>query len=156
MAGGRPTLYKKEYCQMLIDHMAQGFSYTTFSAVIDVCVDTLNEWVKVYPEFSAAKKTAFHKCQLWWEKQGIQGLWGTSGGEEANTNINPTMWIFNMKCRFPKDFRDVQHHAFEPKPLDGLTKKELIEETKRTIEFLEAEIVEESKDAQKALPPAKK
>jgi len=154
MAGGRPTLYKKEYCQMLIDHMAQGYSYATFAATINTHRDTLHEWEQKHPEFSDAKKIAFTKCQQWWETQAMKGMW-TENGENA-TNLNTTLWIFNMKCRFPKDFRDVQHHAFEPKNLDSLTKKELIEETKRTIEFLEAEIVEESKDAQKALPPAKK
>jgi len=153
---GRPSLFKHEYCQQLIDHMAQGYSYTTFAAKTGTHLDTLYDWEKLYPEFLEAKKTAFHQCQLWWEKQGIAGLWQDSGGEGPNRNLNPSLWIFNMKCRFPKDYRDVVRHEFVPGNLDAMTKKELIEETKRTIEFLEAEIVEESKDAQKALPPAKK
>lgn len=70
MPAGRPTKYKEEYCDMLIDHMAEGYSFETFGAVVDVCKDTLYEWVKVHEEFSDAFKRAKLKCQMTWEKAG--------------------------------------------------------------------------------------
>ena len=60
---GRPTDYKPEYCQMLIDHMAQLNPYQTFGAIIGVSKTTLNAWEKEHPEFLAAKKIALLKCE---------------------------------------------------------------------------------------------
>lgn len=93
---GRPTKYKEEYCDMLIEHMSKGFSFETFAAVIDVNQDTLHEWAKVNPIFSEAKKTAFLKCRYFWENIGIEGLWNEPLGRTLNTGV----WVFNMKNRF--------------------------------------------------------
>jgi len=92
--GGRPTKYKKKYCRELIEHMEEGFSYTTFAAKIEVNLDSLYEWEKVNPEFSEAKKKAFRKCQMFWEEMGINGALGKLFG------FNASSWIFNMKNRF--------------------------------------------------------
>ena len=92
---GRPTKYKPEYCEMLIEHMSGGLSFESFAGVINVNQDTLHEWVKVWPEFSEAKKLAFAKCQLWWEKVGISGLWSTK-----DSSFNTGVYCFNMKNRF--------------------------------------------------------
>lgn len=98
MAGGRPTLYKEDYCEQLIEHMTQGFSFESFAGFIGVCKDTLNEWAKVHEQFSAAKKIAFEKSRFAWEKIGI---------DIAKTNDgNSTSFIFNMKNRFPEEWRD--------------------------------------------------
>lgn len=53
---GRPSLYKEEYCQMLIDHMKEGLSFESFAAVIDTHRDTLYEWANVHSAFSDAKR----------------------------------------------------------------------------------------------------
>lgn len=96
--GGRPTKYRPEYCAQLISHMGdQGLSYDTFAAVIGVNVDTLYEWEKRHAAFSEAKKVAFLRNKLWWERIGIAGMTGTS--KDKIPNFNPTVWIFNMKNR---------------------------------------------------------
>lgn len=92
---GRPTKYKEEYCQMLIEHMSSGLSFESFAAVIDVNRDTLYEWAKVHSDFSDTKKRAFDKCLLWWEKAGIAGLWGTK-----DSQFNTGVFVFSMKNRF--------------------------------------------------------
>lgn len=108
---GRPSKYKPEFCQMLIVHMEQGYSFETFSAIIGVDRDTLYEWAKVYEEFSDSKKQAFIKCQLFWEKMGIDGLWGN---KEASFNTG--VWVFNMKNRFGwKDRTEVEETPKEIK-----------------------------------------
>lgn len=56
MPVGRPSLYKPEYCDLLIKHMESGLSFDTFAAVVGTCKDTCYEWVKVHSEFSDAKK----------------------------------------------------------------------------------------------------
>jgi transposase len=91
---GRPSKYEPQYCQALIKHMTEGLSFESFAAVIKVNQDTLHEWVKVHLEFSEAKKEAFSQNLLFWEKVGIEGLWGSK-----ESSFNATVWIFSMKNR---------------------------------------------------------
>jgi hypothetical protein len=90
---GRPTLYKPEYCQAVIDHCSQGYSFESFGGVIRVCLDTLNAWAKQYPEFLQAKKDAKLACLAWWERTGHQGMIN-------NKDFGSAMWVFSMKARF--------------------------------------------------------
>lgn len=55
-SSGRPTKYRKEFCELLIQHMSEGLSFDTFAGVLRVNPDTLYEWAKVHPEFSESKK----------------------------------------------------------------------------------------------------
>ena len=101
---GRPSKYDPSFCQKLIDHMSKGYSFESFSAVVDVDRDSLYEYVKVHPEFSDAKKVAFDKNLLFWEKQGIDGLYteteyNEKGKPISGKTLNATVWIFNMKNR---------------------------------------------------------
>lgn len=93
---GRPTKYRKEYCQKLIDHMASGMSFESFGATVDVWPATVDQWVKKHPDFEGAKKMAFIKSREFWEKQALMGMWQEEGGPKFNS----TVWIFNMKNRF--------------------------------------------------------
>lgn len=102
---------------MLVEHMASGLSFTSFAAVIDVNEDTLHEWVKVHEDFSDTKKQAFSKNKLFWEKKGIEGLWG----DKMNV-FNSTVWIFNMKNRFPVEWRDKKEIELEHSASDKLVK----------------------------------
>ena len=69
--GGRPTKYKTEYCELLINHMAAGYSFLSFAGLIRVNQDSLYEWERVYPEFSESKKRGFELSRLFWEGLGI-------------------------------------------------------------------------------------
>ncbi len=108
MPAGRPTLYKPEYCQMLIDHMAQGLSFESFGGVVDVSKQTLYDWEKVNPEFLDAKKRGESHSRLVWEKHGIEGLYSTETCEYENgrlssktsKSMNTGIWCLNMKNRF--------------------------------------------------------
>lgn len=95
---GRPTKYKPEYCEQVVEHMAKGFSFESFAAIVEVNIDTLYEWANVHPAFSEAKKLAFSKCRHYWEKLGIEGL--------HSKFFNSAIWIYNMKCRFRKEWHD--------------------------------------------------
>ena len=99
---GRPTQFKDEYCEKLIEHMKQGYSYASFGAVVHVCEDTLYEWKKKHPSFAEAKRQGSAYSMHQWEKIGIAGSMGKIAG------FNDVSWIFNMKNRFkwrdqPKD-----------------------------------------------------
>jgi hypothetical protein len=90
---GRPTKYQKKYCKMLIEHMAEGLSFESFSAVIDVSRAVLYDWCKVHDEFLDAKRVGFDKNLLFWEKIGIRGATGQI------QNFNASAYIFNKKNR---------------------------------------------------------
>lgn len=94
-AGGMPSKYKPEYCQMLIDHMKEGLSYETFATIPRCCRDTLYAWEKAHPEFLEAKKTAFLECRIFWEKLATDNMINSNG-----VSLNTGLWIFNMKNRF--------------------------------------------------------
>lgn len=96
MPAGRPTDYKPEYCDLLIEHMSKGYSYDTFCAIMDCHLDTLYNWEKLFPAFSEAKKIAFKKAQLYWEKLAMDNPYT----HPKEGGLNTGLWIFNMKNRF--------------------------------------------------------
>ena len=97
---GRPTKYKSEYCDMIIEHMTDGASMSSFAAEINVARSTLNEWASEYPAFSEAVKIAKAKCAAWWERLGRSGAMGG--------DVNPTLVIFGLKNMAADDWRDKQ------------------------------------------------
>ena len=105
MTVGRPTKYKKEYCEELIMHMEQGFSFESFAGKIKTCKQTIYNWLDLYPEFLDAKNIAFEASRLFWEKCGIVGVWhneeyDSQGRKTYSQKLNSSAWIFNMKNRF--------------------------------------------------------
>ena len=108
---GRPTKYKPEYCQVIIDLMEYGYTFEACAADLDVSKDTLYEWVKVHEDFSDAKNKAFDKSRKTWETMLIS-LAKTGMG-------NATAIIFSLKNRFPKNWRDKieQETTITVKPL---------------------------------------
>jgi len=58
---GRPSLYKPEYCQKIIELAEKGEYLPVFWAVsLGVHKDTLHEWCSKYPDFSDSYRRA--KC----------------------------------------------------------------------------------------------
>lgn len=115
---GRPSKYDPKYCDMIVEHMAEGASMTSFAAEIDVARSTLNEWMEDHPEFSDAVKRGKSKCAAWWERLGRQGA---QGGD-----VNPTLVIFGLKNMAADDWREKQEidlsssdGSMTPKGLDG-------------------------------------
>lgn len=97
---GRPTKYKPEYCQMLIDHMSEGYSFESFGGIIEVDETTLYEWVKVHQEFSHSKSIGTQKCMNWWEQVGRKGMMNEI------PFFNDRIWRLNMINRFRSKWSD--------------------------------------------------
>lgn len=91
---GRPSDYKHEYCQMLVDHMAEGYSFASFAFIAGTCEKTLYNWAKEHPDFLQAKNKGRAASLMTWEKIGMAG---TVGKLEK---FNAASWIFTMKNRF--------------------------------------------------------
>lgn len=94
LVNGRPTKFKPEYCDALVDHMASGLSFESFAGVIGVTRSTVYEWVKAQPSFSDAKKLGESLALLWWEKISRSAVLGEIDG------FNATVFVFSMKNRF--------------------------------------------------------
>lgn len=93
MGAGRPSKYKKEYCKEIIPFMAAGESHVQFAAKIGVSKDTINEWKRQYPEFSAALNEGLMKCEAYWEKV-------MQAKTVTKTEGSNSLLVFYMKNRF--------------------------------------------------------
>jgi hypothetical protein len=54
MAGGRPTKYRPEYCDLAETILAGDNPWCEVARVLQVCENTLDRWKKKYPEFCSA------------------------------------------------------------------------------------------------------
>jgi hypothetical protein len=95
---GRPTKYKEEFCERVIELGKQGYSKAMIAATLDIARETLDEWIDSKPEFSDAMKIAITQSQFWWEKTAQENL--------KNNQFNSPLWSKSMPARFPKDYSD--------------------------------------------------
>jgi transposase len=117
---GRPTTYKPEYCERLIEFGKTGMSFEAFGGSIGVSRDALYDWAIKYPEFSDAKKIFTSISQHTLEYIGLEGIVGD------NANFQATPWIFFMKNRCGwKDRMEVTE-----KPAEKMSEEEIINELK--------------------------
>lgn len=52
--GGRPTVYRPEFCQTVLDDAMLGHTLGATAALIGVARSTLSDWASVHPEFAEA------------------------------------------------------------------------------------------------------
>ncbi len=108
---GRPTLYKPEYCQMLVDHMEQGLSFESFGAICNASRATLYNWAKEHPEFLDAQEVGKRKLLYFWELVARNVSMGVIPAPQAGTistrgNAHMTQFMLQVHGRetgFNKD-----------------------------------------------------
>lgn len=103
---GRPSLYRPEYDQMIVDHMRNGYSAVSFAAKIGVAKDTVYEWAKEHKTFSDAFTRARTLCQAWWEDQAVGHLEDVSIPDVESRRFNDRLWLKNVACRFRDDWAE--------------------------------------------------
>lgn len=88
-AGGRPTDYRPEYCEMVVADMAEGYSIGAFAGLIGVARSTIQRWAAENPEFSVALSRG---------KAARLRQWETAGLKAANTQFggNATIIAFGL------------------------------------------------------------
>ncbi|MEE9351532.1 MAG: hypothetical protein V3U78_04675 [Thiotrichaceae bacterium] len=93
MPAGRPTKYRSEMCQVVIDLMSDGASKEEVCAELDITFDTLANWQKPENnlEFSEAITQGERLSRAWWLKHGRKNL--------ENKSFNERLWFMNMKNR---------------------------------------------------------
>jgi hypothetical protein len=82
-AGGRPTLYRREMCDRLVEAMANGLTAEAAAARIGISARSLFNWQKQHPEFLQAIQEGRQRSQLWWEERAL----AMASGEAGNTQI---------------------------------------------------------------------
>ncbi len=95
---GRPTDYKPEYCDLVIELGRQGKSVVQMACAIDVVRQTLHDWCKAHPDFLDAFTRAKQLSQDWWETQAQCGL--------TADKFNAQLWSRSMAARFPEDYQE--------------------------------------------------
>lgn len=129
--GGRPTLYKEEYCEMLVQHMEQGYSFESFAGVLRVSRQTIYDWADRHQEFLDSKRAGTELSRLWWERTGHAGMF--MGGKD--NPFNSTVWVFSMKNRFGwKDRTEVTN-----KDIKSLSDEDLLKEAKELVKEIEGD-----------------
>lgn len=141
--GGRPSDYKPEYCEKVVEYCGEGFTLTSFCAEIDIGKETVYRWIDTHKEFRDACSRARQKMQQWWEKKLRVGI----GDKNYNANA-----IVNVMGLLTEDFRPLAQRieltGAEGGPLQikrSVTDDQLL---RLAGTVLEAEIV----DAPKQLP----
>lgn len=103
MATGRPSKYKPEYCEQVIELGRKGMSVVEMAANLMVHRETIEEtWPAEYPDFSEAFKLAKLLSQNWWESMGRVNLLMP---KDAGT-FQASVWSRSMAARFPRDWRE--------------------------------------------------
>lgn len=90
--GGRPTLYRPEYCEVVRNLMREGASKIEIAYELDVDRNTLDNWAKEFPEFFRTINEGVDHSEGWWTKSGRVNL--------TNKDFNSRLWEINMMNRF--------------------------------------------------------
>ena len=100
---GRPTDYRPEYCERVIEMGRAGFSVVEMASAIGVARATLEaRWTEAHPEFREALQLARECSQSWWESIGREHL---VMPKDAGT-FQASVWSRSMAARFPRDWRE--------------------------------------------------
>ena len=109
MPVGRPTLYRPEYCEMIQDFMAKGYSLGAFAGSIGVGRTTLDKWKAAHPEFADAWEIGQAKAQMKWEQRMADVADGKNDARGA-----PVLVTFALRNMGRKDFPDTKTIAGDP------------------------------------------
>jgi hypothetical protein len=106
MPAGRPSTYKPEYCEKVIELGRDGKSPTQIAVAIGVSRSTMLSWADQHLEFSAALTRAKECEQAWWEDTGQTGL--------RADKFNSAVWAKSMSARFRDDYTERRELAGVP------------------------------------------
>lgn len=96
--------YKPEYAIKLPEMFKSGEDVAEVCAALNISRATFYNWIKKYPEFEEAYSFAKTLSEAWWQKLGRAGACGKA-------DINPAIWIFNMKSKFGMKETNVIEHT---------------------------------------------
>lgn len=104
MPAGRPTDYRPEYCDRVIELGRRGDSRAEIAAELDVARYTLKNWENEHPEFLDAMTRAYDLALAVWMRDGRKGMW-------AGSQFNANAYSLQVRNRFRDDYVDKQERA---------------------------------------------
>lgn len=96
--GGRPSKYKPEFCERVLEMAAEGMSMAEYAAEFGIDRTTLFDWRDRHPEFSTALARAKILEQSWWECQARLNV--------KNKDFNANLWYRCAASRFRDDYTE--------------------------------------------------
>lgn len=165
---GRPSKYRPEYNDKLVEHMKRGLSFESFGADVGVSKDTLYNWLKRHAAFSDARKRGMPLLELFYVQTGLRiatGQMRRLSSEEpildaqgkplrdpktgeplmrrqyVQANCNAAAWIFLTKNMLGwRDVRDVNVGGQDGNPVKvrETTREERLERIKKLAAMREA------------------
>jgi hypothetical protein len=97
---GRPTKYKPEYCEEIIELGKQGKSIAQMAAAFDVDKASIFDWAAAHEDFSTSLARARAYSQTWWEDKAQQNL--------GSRDFNAQLWLKSVASRFREDYTEKQ------------------------------------------------
>ena len=95
---GRPTKYKPEYCERIIELGKQGYSYAEIAADLEVDKASLYDWAAAHEDFSTALRAAKTYEQAWFEREARSNM--------KNRDFNANLWYRSAASRFRDDYTE--------------------------------------------------
>lgn len=92
----RPSKFQSKFCDQLVKHCEQGFSFESFAHRISVSDRTLRNWREEHADFREAQDRAKAAALFFFEKLLIQSM----NGKSRSLKANPALLIFTLKTRF--------------------------------------------------------
>lgn len=139
--------FKPEYCQMLIDWMAQGNSYTSWGAMKEgetITFKTQYNWERDYPDWKKSKEIGYAKGLAFYEslmKGAMMGVVPPNIAKLGSKKLDVTMIIFVLKTRFCAEYGEVTRVKYENE--NQAEKVMTAEEKLEALEIYKAKIQEE-------------
>lgn len=90
--GGRPTDYKSEYCQKVIELGKEGKGVAAIALELNVAKSSLYVWAEAHKEFSDALNVSTDFSEAWWTEKARENL--------DNKQFNAAVFSINMQNRF--------------------------------------------------------
>ena len=97
---GRPSLYRPEFCERVIEMGALGKSLTQMAARLGVDKASVIRWREEHEDFRTALARAMTLSQDWWEERGQLGV--------DDRNFNATLYNKIVASRFREDYSERQ------------------------------------------------
>jgi len=124
MAGiGAKSKYKEEFCESLIKHMAEGYSYSTWGVDNNISTSTMYRWESDGPDWTEAKDIGYHSGLKLFESiliSNSQGLIPDDLKDKGSTGVNTSGLKFILKTRYHKIYSEinkVEHSEVDNTPI---------------------------------------
>jgi hypothetical protein len=96
---GRPSSYRAQFCDTIIELGRKGKSKAQMAAYLDVTRQKLDNWARQFPDFLDAMSRAGEYALAWWEEVGQTGMF-------MGHRFNDRAWSLQVRNRFPTEYKE--------------------------------------------------